>query len=56
MHLSHIPIVILSAKTLKEDIDKGIQLDADDYVTKPFSIAELVIKIKGSFKNRVCKC
>lgn len=52
MHLFHIPIIILSAKTLKEDIDKGIQLGADDYITKPFSVAELVIRVKKLIKNR----
>ncbi|MCK5305788.1 MAG: response regulator [Candidatus Omnitrophica bacterium] len=52
MRLSHIPVVILSAKTLKEDIDKGMRLGADDYVTKPFSIADLVIRVKVLLKNR----
>ena len=46
MHLSRIPIIILSAKTLKEDIEKGLKLGADAYITKPFSVAELVIKVK----------
>ena len=56
MQISHIPVVILSAKTLKEDIDEGMRLGADDYITKPFSVAELVIRVKELLKNRVCKC
>lgn len=50
-----IPIIFLSAKTLKEDRLKGLRLGADDYLVKPFSIEELVLKIeifiKRSTKN-----
>ncbi len=41
-----IPIIFLSAKTLKEDRIKGLRLGADDYLVKPFSIEELVLKIE----------
>ena len=53
----HIPIIMLTAKS--EEIDKvtGLELGADDYVTKPFSIKELVTRIKvrlrGNIKNIV---
>jgi DNA-binding response OmpR family regulator len=40
-----IPIIFLSAKTLKEDRIKGLRLGADDYLVKPFSIEELLLKI-----------
>ena len=56
MQIAYIPVIILSAKVLKEDIDKGKQLGADDYITKPFSIAELVIRVKELLKNRAYKC
>lgn len=46
-----IPIIFLSAKTLKEDRLKGLRLGADDYLVKPFSIEELVLKIE-IFINR----
>ncbi len=50
--LNHeIPILFLSAKTLKEDKLKGLRLGADDYLVKPFSIEELVLKIE-IFINR----
>lgn len=41
-----IPILFLSAKTLKEDRIKGLKIGADDYILKPFSIEELVLKLK----------
>lgn len=41
-----IPIIFLSAKTLKEDKLKGLRIGADDYLVKPFSIEELVLKIE----------
>ncbi|TDO71482.1 DNA-binding response OmpR family regulator [Flavobacterium chryseum] len=52
-----IPIIFLSAKTLKEDRLKGLRLGADDYLVKPFSIEELLLKIeiflKRSQKNNL---
>lgn len=46
-----IPILFLTAKTLKEDKLKGLRLGADDYLIKPFSIEELILKI-GIFIKR----
>ncbi len=46
-----IPIVFLSSKILKEDRIKGLRLGADDYLVKPFSIEELLLKI-GIFLAR----
>lgn len=46
-----IPIIFLSAKTLKEDRIKGLKLGADDYLIKPYSIEELILKIE-IFLNR----
>ncbi len=46
-----IPIIFLSAKTLKEDRIKGLKLGADDYLVKPFSIEELVLKIHVFLKR-----
>jgi len=39
-----IPIIFLTAKSLKEDKIAGLRLGADDYMTKPFSIEELILK------------
>lgn len=40
-----IPILFLTAKTLKEDKLKGFMLGGDDYITKPFSIEELILRV-----------
>ena len=48
---SEIPIIFLSAKTLKEDRIKGLRLGADDYLVKPFSIEELILKIEIFLKR-----
>jgi DNA-binding response OmpR family regulator len=41
-----IPIIFLTAKTMKEDKITGFQTGADDYITKPFSIEELILRIE----------
>jgi len=46
-----IPIIFLSAKTMKEDRIKGLKLGGDDYLVKPYSIEELSLKIEV-FLNR----
>ncbi|MBS1635605.1 MAG: response regulator transcription factor [Bacteroidetes bacterium] len=43
---AEIPIVFLSAKTLKEDRIRGLKLGADDYLVKPFSMEELLLKVR----------
>ena len=40
------PIIMLSAKTQEDDIVRGLELGADDYVTKPFGIRELMARAK----------
>ncbi len=46
-----IPIVFLTAKSMKQDIIKGFTLGADDYMTKPFSMEELLLRIKAILKR-----
>ncbi|WP_294304743.1 response regulator transcription factor [uncultured Chryseobacterium sp.] len=43
---SEIPIIFISAKALKEDRIRGLKIGADDYLVKPFSIEELILKIE----------
>lgn len=51
-HNSEIPILFLTAKSMKEDRIHGLQLGADDYITKPFSIEELILKIEIFLKRK----
>ncbi len=48
---TEVPIIFLTAKSLKEDKIKGLKLGADDYITKPFSIEELLLKIEIFLKR-----
>lgn len=49
---SNIPILIVSARTEKEDQLNGLVLGADDYIEKPYDIDILLAKIDGIFKRR----
>ena len=49
---SEIPILFLTAKSLKEDKIHGLKLGADDYITKPFSIEELILKINVFLRRK----
>jgi len=46
-----IPIIFLTAKTMKEDTLKGFNLGADDYITKPFSMEELLLRINAILRR-----
>jgi len=45
------PIIMLTAKTSDEDIVNGLSLGADDYVAKPFAIAQLVLRVKAVLRR-----
>lgn len=42
-----VPIVFLTAKSLKEDVLEGFKIGADDYITKPFSMEELIFRLEA---------
>ena len=46
-----VPIIFLTAKNMKEDILDGFKAGADDYITKPFSMEELVLRIEAIFRR-----
>ena len=48
---AEIPIIFLTAKTLKEDILEGFRIGADDYLTKPFSMEELTFRIEAILRR-----
>ncbi len=45
------PIIFLTAKTLKEDVLQGFKIGADDYITKPFNSEELLFRIQAVLKR-----
>lgn len=45
------PIVLLTARGAEEDIVRGLKLGADDYVSKPFSVAELVLRVQAVLRR-----
>ena len=49
--IKDIPIIFLTAKTAEEDKLKGFELGADDYITKPFSIKELLARIRAVMRR-----
>jgi DNA-binding response OmpR family regulator len=48
---SKIPILFLTAKSMQEDKVKGFELGADDYLTKPFSMEELLLRIRAIIRR-----
>jgi len=48
---TEIPIIFLTAKNLKEDILEGFKVGADDYMTKPFSMEELLLRIDAIMRR-----
>jgi two-component system, OmpR family, response regulator len=46
-----IPILFLTAKNMKEDVLEGFKLGADDYITKPFSMEELILRIEAILRR-----
>ncbi len=50
-----IPIIFLTAKTLKEDVLEGFKIGADDYITKPFNSEELLYRVQAILKRSASK-
>ncbi len=48
---SDIPIIFLTAKSMKEDVIEGFKIGADDYITKPFSMEELIFRIEAILRR-----
>ena len=46
-----VPIVFLTARNVKEDILQGVKIGADDYLTKPFSMEELIMRIEAILRR-----
>jgi CRP-like cAMP-binding protein len=50
-NLQHIPFIFLSAKSERTDLRKGMEMGADDYITKPFSDSELINAIRARLEK-----
>lgn len=48
---AHVPFIFLTAKSLKDDVIEGFSAGADDYITKPFSMEELLFRIKAILRR-----
>jgi len=48
---AEIPVLFLTAKNMKEDVLEGFKLGADDYITKPFSMEELIMRIEAILRR-----
>jgi len=48
---SEVPVLILTAMGEEEDIVKGLKLGADDYITKPFKVAELLARVEATLRR-----
>ena len=48
---AHLPMIILTAKSTPDDVVTGFETGADDYITKPFNIPELLARIKGHLRR-----
>ncbi len=52
IHTSHIPLILLTARTADEDKIQGLEIGADDYITKPFNMDLLLLRIENLMDKR----
>ena len=48
---THVPIIVLTARTHERDRVRGLDLGADDYVRKPFSVRELLARVRAQVRR-----
>lgn len=53
---SDVPVIMLTAKVAEKDRIRGLQMGADDYVTKPFSPRELVVRVETVLRRTAQRC
>src|SRR4051812_37670130 len=47
----HVPVLILTARDAKDDVVKGLDFGADDYVTKPFDLEEVLARVRALIRR-----
>jgi len=52
-HSPSLPVLLLSARTAQQDKIKGLSLGADDYLTKPFHLEELLLRVEGMLRRTI---
>ncbi len=50
-HKLSVPIIFITAKTAEDELLTGFSLGADDYITKPFSVKEVIVRVKAVLKR-----
>ena len=53
---SNVPIIMLTAKADEDEKIEGISIGADDYLTKPFSVRELVVRVRALLRRAYRDC
>lgn len=48
-----VPVIFLTAKTQTEDVVKGFSIGGNDYIRKPFSMEELIVRIQNALRNKI---
>ena len=48
---SELPVIMITAKQLEADVIKGFELGADDYISKPFKMSEMLVRLKAVLKR-----
>jgi DNA-binding response OmpR family regulator len=51
-HLTHIPVIFLTARSSEANRILGLELGADDYIVKPFSVGELIARVRARLRSR----
>ncbi len=49
---AHIPFLFLTARNIQEDVIEGLKIGAEDYITKPFSMEELLLRLEVVFRHQ----
>ena len=52
LRTSHIPVIMITAKAMPDDMKDGYDIGADDYITKPFNASVLVARVKNIIRSR----